>query len=178
MRGTWIQRNTIAHYAASDAKTHRIQIEGDRSLLGLENYIRSRYHIPVWNKIILKRQDGQPFRIENRAHNTLVIQYDPDSDTRPLINVRIDAADRSYLLKDIRVENDTTNFMEYLGQQLWFQLPEPAKCSFSPEHPWANGQQVTIIPSVPLVFGPSAFPYITRRMIQIHLSGEPWESLS
>jgi hypothetical protein len=64
--------------------------------------IRSRYHVPVWDKVSIQRQDGQPFWIENKA---LAIQYDPDPDTITLISVRIDATDRSYLLNDIRVDD-------------------------------------------------------------------------
>jgi hypothetical protein len=64
-------------------RVHKIQIEGDRSLQELAEFIRAWYHGPSWNKIIIARQDGQPFWIENKVHYTLATQYDPDSDTRP-----------------------------------------------------------------------------------------------
>jgi hypothetical protein len=48
--------------------------------------------------ITLQRQDGKPFFMEDKA------DYDPDLDSRPVILVRIDATDRSYMSDDIRVD--------------------------------------------------------------------------
>jgi hypothetical protein len=104
----------------TDAKIHKIQIEGDRSILDIENYVRARYHVPIGNKVIIQRQDGQPFWIENRTHYTIVTQYDPDLETMPSVNVRIDATNRSYLLKDIRIDGDPTHLMTTLSAKVGF----------------------------------------------------------
>jgi hypothetical protein len=45
----------------TDGKSHKIQIEGDRSLHELAEFVRVKYHLPTWNKIIIARHDGQPF---------------------------------------------------------------------------------------------------------------------
>jgi hypothetical protein len=66
--------------------------------------------------------------------------------------------------------------MVSLGTKLGFQLPKPGKCQFAPPYPWANDQEVTITPRVPLVAGSSMYPSHIRRQFQEHLSDDPWET--
>jgi hypothetical protein len=95
----------------TDWKVHKLQSEGDRSLEEVAGF-------PAWNKVIIQRQDGQPFWIENKAHCTLVTQCDPNSDPRQLVSVRIDATDRSYLLANVRVDDDPVEFMTSMSAKL------------------------------------------------------------
>jgi hypothetical protein len=80
----------------TDGKAHAIQIEGDRSITDLQEFVRRRYKIPARHRIIIMRQEIKPFWIEQDAHYTLAIQYDPNADARLRVRVRVDATDRSF----------------------------------------------------------------------------------
>jgi hypothetical protein len=131
-------------------KKHKLSIEGDRSISDIQTNTRQRWRLPAWIKVIIQRRDGQPFFMEDIADYIVAMQYDPDLDPRPLISVRIDASDRSYLLDDTRVDEEPAALTETLSSKLGSQFPKINNCQSSPDPPWVSGQQVTITSKIPM----------------------------
>jgi hypothetical protein len=117
----------------TDGKKNKLSIEVDRRVRGVQNHMRKRWELPVWIKVIVQRQDGKPFFTEDKARCIVATQYDPDLDPRPLVSIRIDASDRSYLLDDIGVDEESAMFIDTLSAKFGFQFAKLNRCQFSPD---------------------------------------------
>jgi hypothetical protein len=53
----------------------------------------------------------------SHGNYAVVTQYNSDAGPGPLVAVRIDTSDRTYLLEDVRVEEDPVVFMGSLGNK-------------------------------------------------------------
>jgi hypothetical protein len=108
----------------TDGNKHKITMEGDRPIEKVQAHLRQRWKLPPWVKIVMPRQGGKPFFIEDKADYTVAMQYDPDLDPRPLVTIRIDASDRSHRLDNIRVDEGPAALIDSLGSKLGFQFPK------------------------------------------------------
>jgi hypothetical protein len=114
--------------------------------------------------------------MEEKADYTVAAQYDPDADPRPLISVKIDAADRAYLLDDIGVDDEPAAFMETLSTKCGFRFLKINRCFFTPADPRTTGQQVIITSKVPMAFNAVKLPHYLRRNFRLHIADAPLET--
>jgi hypothetical protein len=85
-------------------KPHDIKASGAVTQGEHADLVRAKHGLPVWEKVIIRRADGQPFLAEDRGKYTLTTVYDEDDDTRLRISVRFDAPDRTYSTEEIRFD--------------------------------------------------------------------------
>jgi hypothetical protein len=133
--------------------------------------LRQRWAPSAWNVITVQRQDSEEFRVEDQANYSIAVVYHPDLDTRRLTTLRIDALDRSFILPDVRIEEDPIRIVEMLSEKYGFQIPKAQACHFED-----SGRQIKISTRIPMAFGSVNLPHYTRRSFQIYLADDPWWS--
>jgi hypothetical protein len=157
----------------TDGHAHDFQIEGDKSLPELQEMVRTRLKVTVWDRIVIQRQDGKPFWIEEKRNYASALRYDSDFDTRLEIDVRLDIVDRTYITKKLRTEPDPKELCTKLCEVFKFQLPKIGKWRFIPEPPWIGGQDIHIKVLVSPSYESSTDPYHVERTLLAYLSADP-----
>jgi hypothetical protein len=120
----------------TDRKKHKLRVEGDRSAGEAQEHFRQKWMLSPWNKVVIEPQDHQPFWIEDKSDYSISVICDPDRDTRHLVTIRIDAADRSLIIPDIRADDDPVTLLSMLSSKPGFQFPKAHKLHFEPATPW------------------------------------------
>jgi hypothetical protein len=130
------------------------------------------------HKLIIRRSDDKPFWIEDKGQPTLLIQYDPDSDTRLSIRVRFDTPDQTDYAEDIRVHMDgqAGDVLAPPSDRFRHRTPEFNMFHTTPDGPWANGHERLIQHLHPFVYGSSTHPYFIHCKFLIYIGDEPGAS--
>jgi hypothetical protein len=133
-------------------------------------------HYPNEIEVLIKRLDDQPFFLQDRAKYSVITQYNPDLDPRLEIKLRIDLADRSYLIEKIRIENDPAKLLKELSSKYGFPAIRTTQVRFAPETPWATGQEIRITFRTPISCEKVNLEKFTRREFTLYNADDPWES--
>jgi hypothetical protein len=102
-------------------RAHRIQVEGDKSALGLEGMIRDAWKLEPGVIVAGRRSDGKPFWVEEKGDYMVATQYDPSLETRPEISLRVDLADRSFVVEKYRAPEDPGVLLDDLSTKFGFR---------------------------------------------------------
>jgi hypothetical protein len=156
----------------NSGRAHRIQMEGDKSLLDLEGMIRDAWELEPWIKVTVKMADDKLFWVEEKAEYTVVTQYDPSLDLRPEISVRTDLADISFIVDNYRTSGDPGVMLEDLSTEYGFSLLKLNQCHWMGEI--RRGQQARITPKACMLCAVKLSPFL-RRSFEIYLVDEPWK---
>jgi hypothetical protein len=91
-----------------DTKGHprRVEIEGDKSLNDLVQLLRTEWRLQPWITVKVGRADGKPFCVEDKGDYSVVTQYDPGLDARPIVTIRVDLANRTFIIEDYGAVED------------------------------------------------------------------------
>jgi hypothetical protein len=87
----WVAEERQMDIYVSDtahSRTH-LKIAGNSTLDQACTALRTRWNLPVWDEITLKRADDAPFWVEDKGEYTAVVRYDPDKDPRPRCTIKI-----------------------------------------------------------------------------------------
>jgi hypothetical protein len=84
----------------------KFTIEGDKSLDEVTEQLRANWGLEPWIDITITRVDKKPFWIEEKGEYTVITQYNPDRDPRPECTVRVDLADRTFVIERYRAVDD------------------------------------------------------------------------
>jgi hypothetical protein len=78
----------------------------------------------------------EPFWVEDKASYSMATVCHQDLYTRAEVMIRTDATDRSFIIPDLRVEEDPAAVIEMLGNKYGFQLQKAHGHHFHPAVPW------------------------------------------
>jgi hypothetical protein len=112
----------------TSGRAHRIQVEGNKSLLDLENVIRDAWKLETWVKAPVMQADKALFWADEKADFTVVTQYEPSLDPRPEISVRIYLTDRSFVVENYRAPEEPATLLEDLSSKYGFPLSQKKFC--------------------------------------------------
>jgi hypothetical protein len=161
----------------NDGKKHSLSINGNKTAHEICEKVRGKWKLEPWIVIIIVRQDGRPFFLEEGGEYNLVTQYDPDQDPRPLVIVRVDTSEKTFLTPEIRGDGTLEGFSKALSERYGFQFPKKlTQCSCAPEWPRVSGQQVKITHEVTISCESVRLETYTRRSFTLYVSDGPWET--
>jgi hypothetical protein len=72
-----------------DGNKFKLEVEGDKSIGDIQDMFRARWRLGPWIRVIVKRQDGKPFFIDDKAEDLVLSEYGAKSDPRPAVQLRI-----------------------------------------------------------------------------------------
>jgi hypothetical protein len=96
-------------------KVHKMKIAGDKSLNDLCELLRTKWNLAPWTRITVERLDKKPFWVEDKGEYSVATQYDPDLDPRPVVQIRVDLLDRTFIVENYLVTaNDPAAVLGFL----------------------------------------------------------------
>jgi hypothetical protein len=98
---------------------HKLQVEGEKPLEETAQILRAEWRLQPW--VATTIESGKPFWVEDKGDYAAVTQYDPSLDPRPEITVRVDVADRTYIIENNRAVEDPAAIWDDLHTKYWFQ---------------------------------------------------------
>jgi hypothetical protein len=110
-----------------------------------------------------------------------VTQHDPDNDRRLVVNVRVDALERSYFAENVRLApgSQPSDRWDVLSRMWGFRMPKIQKCHISPETPWGTRQAILVerdklVSYLSAARETSTHEYYIRRKSLIYMGDELW----
>jgi hypothetical protein len=166
------QMKITLHDAKGQKKT--VQTTGDTSLGDLYDQLRRERNLAPWTRIIVERADQQPFWVEDKGNYAVVTQYDPDLDTRPIVEIRVHLLDRSFIVENYRVENDDPlAIWTDVRNKYGFAEVTTTQMTIS-GHPSTGRIEFKIEVAVSCLN--VTLPHFVSRSFEILIADEPWKS--
>jgi hypothetical protein len=153
-----------------------ISIAGTKEIEDVQEACRRHWGLEPWLKITIVRQDGAKFFLQDGSQYLVAIQYDPNLDPRPLVTLRVDLSDRTYLIPDFRLEDDPAKVLKLLSSKHGFPSTKTTQVRFTPDRPWTTGQTVCITFKVAISCVKVTLEEYSRREFTLHIADDPWES--
>jgi hypothetical protein len=87
----WVAETRIMETWVTDTAHGRVHLKlpGNSTLDQACEAYRTKWNVPDWDEVTLKRADDAPFWVEEKGEYTATVRYDPDKDPRPRCSVKI-----------------------------------------------------------------------------------------
>jgi hypothetical protein len=158
----------------TNPKARTIKIAGDKSLNDLCELLRTKWNLGPWTKITVERCDQQPFWIEDKGDCTIATQYDPELDPRPIVMLRVDALDRTFLIEKYRVgANDPAAIWADISAKHGFPAANLNQVMVT-GHP--DDGQILFKLKVPISYLKINLPHFVRRTFNVIIGVDSWKS--
>jgi hypothetical protein len=159
-----------------EGRKFTIDIAGTKSTYEVCEACRRQWGTPLWVKIHIKRQDDKPFYLGDGAKYSVVTEYVPDDDPRPEVTLRVDLLDGSFVIENIRIDDDPAKVLKMLAEKYGFPATKTTQVKFSPETPWVSGQTVCVAFKTATSCSAVKLEPFTRPEFVLYIADDPWES--
>jgi hypothetical protein len=81
-----------------------LKVPGNATIAQVCDLYRAKWNLPIWDEVSIARSDKGVFWVEDKGEYSVTVRYNPDPDTRPECDIRIETATefRVYLIQHYR----------------------------------------------------------------------------
>jgi hypothetical protein len=90
--------------------------------------------------------------------------------------LRIDLIDRSFLIDNVRIEDDPKLVLKMLSDKYGFPVTKTKQVRFTPDTSWTTGQTVCFKFKMATSCSAVRLEPFTRRTFTIHIADDPWNT--